>query len=350
MATLTASSLTACAPATGTPANITLTAGGGTSYTFSAGATQLGTSNQAIVTQSGTYSVTVSNANGCTATASVSVTVNTPPAAPTLTGVSRTVTASTTPLPLSQFVQATGSNTLSFSGVNGSLNPPNADISQAGVQSFSVTQTDAGGCVSPVTPFTITVQPATPTTPASQTVCRSSQVVLTAMTTGVRYEWYKNGTSAPFKLTEIASIQKGTTTSSLTLVSSQTTAKYYVKVFQANGSFSFEGPFQVVVNYGCVAPGARVAAAEVAEVPLSVVLTPNPVVDGQLRAVVRGAAGMALSVELVDLNGQPIRQQQWAVGEDGQLVEWDISQCPAGMYVLRAEANGRTKTVKVIHR
>ncbi len=344
-ATLTASSMTACAPA-----NITLTAGGsGTSFTFSAGATQIGTSNQAIVTQSGTYSVTVSNANGCTATASVSVTVNTPPAAPTLTSASRTVTQSNTPLPLGQFVQATGSNTLSFSGVNGAIaNPPTANISMAGVQSFSVSQTDANGCVSAATTFTITVQPGTPTTPGSQTVCRSSSVVLNATATGVRYEWYKNGQSAPFKLTEIASIQKGTTTSSLTLVSIQTTANYYVKVFQANGSFSFEGPFQVVVNYGCIAPGGRVAAAEVAEVPLSVVLTPNPVVDGQLRAVVRGAAGMALSVELVDLNGQLIRQQQWQAADAEQVIEWNMGQQPAGLYLLRLQTDNQRVTTKVM--
>ncbi len=341
-ATLTASSMTACAPA-----NITLTAGGtGTSFTFSAGATQIGTSNQAIVTQSGTYSVTVSNANGCTATASVSVTVNTPPAAPTLTSASRTVNANTTPLPLGQFVQATGSNTLSFSGVNGAIaNPPTANISMAGVQSFSVSQTDANGCVSLSTPFSITVLPPTP---GNQTVCRSSQVVLTALTTGVRYEWYKNGTSAPFKLTEIASIQKGTTTSSLTLVSIQTTANYYVKVFQANGSFSFEGPLKVTVDYSCIAPGARVAAAEVAEAPLSVVLTPNPVVDGQLRAVVRGAAGMALSVELVDLNGQLIRQQQWQAADAEQVIEWNMGNGPSGMYLLRAQTPDQLKTIKVL--
>jgi hypothetical protein len=126
-------------------------------------------------------------------------------------------------------------------------------------------------------------------TPTNQTVCRSSGVVLTASTTGVRYEWYKNGTSAPFKLTGIASIQRGMATSSLTLVSVQTSASYYVKVFQANNSFTFEGPYGVTVNYGCVAPGARVATESVVEVPQRILLMPNPVTDSQLRAVVRGA-------------------------------------------------------------
>ncbi len=341
-ATLTASTNPVCAPA-----SVTITAGGtGTSYTFSAGATQIGMTNQAIVTQSGTYSVTVSNASGCTATASVSVTVNTPPAAPTLTGVSRTVTQSNTPLPLGQFVSATG--TLSFSSVNGLLNPPNANISQVGIQSFSVTQTDANGCVSAATPFTITVQPSTPTTPGSQTACRSSVVVLNAITTGVRYEWYKNGQSAPFRMTEIASIQKGTATSSLTLVSIQTTANYYVKVFQANGSFTFDGPFLVTVNYGCVASGARVASAEVVEVPLSITLTPNPIVDGQLRAVVRGAAGQALSVELLDLRGSIVRSHNWSMAESEQQIDWNIATQSTGLYLLRVQTADQLKTVKVL--
>ncbi len=323
-ATLTASSTSACAPA-----SITLTAGGGSSYTFSAGATQIGTSNQAIVTQSGSYTVTVSNASGCTATASVSVTVNTPPAAPALTGASRTVTQSNTPLPLGQFVQATNGNTLSFSGVNGALDPPNADIRQPGQQSFSVTQTDGSGCVSPPTPFTITVQQSmTTATPGSQTVCRSSRVVLTATTVGVRYEWYKNGQSVPFRLTEIASIQKGTATSSLTLVSIQTTASYYCKVFQANGSFTFDGPFVVTVDYSCVARMAAADVAEVVEVPLSITLAPNPLANGQLRAVVQGAGGQSLSVELVDLRGRSVRSQTWAVADADQRIDWDLTDRP----------------------
>ena len=179
-------------------------------------------------------------------------------------------------------------------------------------------------------------------------MCRSSSVVLSAMTTGVRYEWYKNGQSAPFKLTEIASIQKGTATSSLTLVSVQTTASYYVKVFQANGSFTFDGPYVVTVNYGCTTPGARIAAAEVVEIPLTVTLMPNPVVDGRLRAVVSGAAGQALSVKLLDLRGQVVREQAWSEADAEQVVDWSIGQRASGLYLLQAQTPGRSTTVKVI--
>ena len=354
IASLGASPNPVCA---GSPVSFTATIGSITtsySYTLSNGTNpETGSSSNAAFSQSltasgsgvQTYTLTVSS-GGYLTTATTSLTVNTPPSAPTLTGVSRTVTQSNTPLQLSQFAQADNGNTLSFSGVNGAIaNPPTADISQPGVQSFSVTQTNASGCVSPATPFTITVQQSATTTPGSQTVCRSNPVVLNATTTGVRYEWYKNGTSAPFKLTEIASIQRGTATSSLTVVSAQTTASYYVKVFQANGSFSFDGPFVVTVNYGCTTASARVSAAEV---PLSVVLTPNPVLDGQLRAVVRGAGGQALSVELLDLRGQVVRSQTWSEADANQMVEWSIGQQATGLYLLKAQTPGQLTTVKLI--
>jgi len=169
---------------------------------------------------------------------------------------------------------------------------------------------------------------------------------------GTRYEWYKNGQSAPFKLTEIASIQKGTATNSLTLVSVQTTATFYCKVFQANGTFAFGGPFTVTVNYGCIAPGARAAAPEevAAEVPLRVTLTPNPLVDGQLRAVVVGAGGQALRVQLVSLSGTTIESQTWLRAEAEQVVGWDLRARPSGLYLLQVSTPGQPRqSVKVIN-
>ncbi|MBC7572625.1 MAG: T9SS type A sorting domain-containing protein, partial [Spirosoma sp.] len=246
-----------------------------------------------------------------------------------------------------------GSLTLSVSGLPAGLNfvPPatiSGTPSVSGVSSVTVKATDPGSLTAGNT-FSITVSPASVVVvpPGSQTACRSSVVVLNATTTGVRYEWYKNGTSAPFKLTEIASIQKGTATSSLTVVSVQTTASYYVKVFQANNSFTFDGPFVVTVNYGCTAP-ARVAASEVAEVPLTMTLTPNPLVDGQLRAVVRGAAGQALSAELVDVSGRTVKAQVWPVADAEQVVAWDVTARPSGMYILRVQTGKQRQALKVV--
>ncbi len=60
-----------------TATSVTLTAApGGTTYAFSTGATQIGTGNRATVLTAGTYSVTVTNANGCRSTTSITITGN----------------------------------------------------------------------------------------------------------------------------------------------------------------------------------------------------------------------------------------------------------------------------------
>ena len=197
--------------------------------------------------------------------------------------------------------------------------------------------------MSAVTPFTITVQPSAPTTPSSQTVCRSSRVVLSAPTYGAvrRCECVTSGTKTarvlPFKLTEIASPSNGARPPAASPWSAcRLRPRYYVKVFAANNNFIVEGPFVVTVNYGCTAPGARQAAldgatpAEGAETSLQIRLLPNPLTDGRLRAVVQGAQGQPLTLELLDLRGRKLHQQQWETAAPAQAVDWDVSQSARG--------------------
>ena len=66
-------SLTNNGPLTCSTTSVTLTAGGGATYRFSGGATQIGSTNQALVSTSGPYSVTVTSASGCTAVAQTTV-------------------------------------------------------------------------------------------------------------------------------------------------------------------------------------------------------------------------------------------------------------------------------------
>ncbi len=292
------------------------------------------------------YSVTCRNATGCesivptVATATIYPACGLLPVA--LVASSPTLCAGGTAL----LTATAGYSSYAFSGPGLTQNGPahTATATQAGT--YSVTATAGSGCTASAS-LLLTVSECNPTTtPASQTVCRSSSVTLSTNLTGFKYEWYKNGQSAPFKLTEISSIQRGTKTAVLTLVSVQTTAAYYCKVFSPTGSFVWAGPFVAVVNYGCTAPGARVAAAE--ERPLSVRLMPNPIADGQLRAVVSGAAGGPLSVRLLDIRGQVVREQSWQVAETDQRIDWSISTRPVGLYLLQAQSPGQTKTVKVI--
>src|SRR5690606_27944135 len=56
--------------------SLTLTASGGVSYSWSNGSTVVGTEAALEVTEAGTYTVTVTGENGCTATASETVTLD----------------------------------------------------------------------------------------------------------------------------------------------------------------------------------------------------------------------------------------------------------------------------------
>ena len=136
--------------------SVTLTANpSGQSYRFSAGASQIGASNQATVTASGLYSVTIINGgNGCSGVASVSVVQdNAAPmvsitANPSLTisqGQSATLTA-----------QATGSTPPYGYSWSTGANTPAIVVSTAGP--YSVTGTSANGCTGTAS-VTLTVIP-----------------------------------------------------------------------------------------------------------------------------------------------------------------------------------------------
>ena len=149
-----------------------------------------------------TYTLTVTNANNCTATDQVNVTVNPSPIitavsnqtvcngsqtnavtfANNLTGTTYAWTNNTPSIGLAAF--GTG-NIAAFTGVNAGSAPVTATI--------SVTGTNSGCTSSPATTFTITVNP-TPTVNnfTNQTVCAGSSnaaVVPAGTVTGTTYSW-----------------------------------------------------------------------------------------------------------------------------------------------------------------
>ncbi len=358
---ITAQPASASSGCANTPVSVSVgAAGSGLTYQWYKGANPIPSQTTAVLSFSsaqpadnGTYYVTVTGSCGNPQTSQFfALTISPRPATPALTGVSRLIsTTSATPLSLLPFVQALAGNVLSFSGVGGLLNPATASVSLTGTQSFSVTQLSTSGCISPVTVFTITVQQSTtppPVTPPSQVVCRSSSVVLTSSTTGAHNEWYRNGKTPAHKLPEVATAYRGTKTQSLTLVNAQAEGTFYCKVFAANGSFTWTGAVLVYIDFNCPGKGARQAASDLAEVPLSVVLTPNPVVDGQLQAVVTGADDQPLSVHILGLRGQVLSEQRWPAAEVRQRIDWNITSMPVGQYLLRVQTPGQSRTIKFI--
>ncbi|KAB7730985.1 T9SS type A sorting domain-containing protein [Rudanella paleaurantiibacter] len=142
---------------------VTLTATGGTNYTLSNG--QTNTTGIFTVNAAGPYSVTVSNANGCTATASATVSsdnsvptasINAQPGTSVTVGQSVTLTASGA----ANYTWSTGATTAS-------INPP---TSATGSTTYSVTGVSANGCSASAT---VTITVTSPVAPPVSSTCGS---------------------------------------------------------------------------------------------------------------------------------------------------------------------------------
>jgi len=197
--------------------NVTLTASTGASYLWSNGAT----TQSIAVNASGSYSVTIADANGCSATSSAtSVTVNPLPvvaisaSGPTTfcEGGSVTLTAS----PSVSYLWSNGATTQSIT-VNAS-------------GSFSVTVTDANGCCATSSATNVTANPLPTATIAASgptTFCEGGNVTLTA-SAGASYLW-----------------SNGATTQSITVNAS---GSYSVTMTDANGCSATSSATSVTVN------------------------------------------------------------------------------------------------------
>ena len=218
---LTASSLTAALTSSnnitcGIP-TATLTATGGTNYNFGSGFSTIATKT---VTAAGTYTVTVQNAAGCTATSTVAVTANTTP--PTVTTNSTAATCSS-----QGTATATGGTAYVWS------NFVTTPTITAGAGTYTVTVVGANNCTA-----TRTVTIANNTTPPTVTAvssnnlnCINSSATLTATpATGVSYMWSGGGTNATKTVTAagiytvtVTNASNGCTATSAVVVTQNTT-------------------------------------------------------------------------------------------------------------------------------
>jgi gliding motility-associated-like protein len=189
------SSVPSPAVLTCTTTSIALTASGGGSYSWISAGTNLGTQANISVTTPGTYSVTVTGANGCSSTASSIVTQNiTAPVAGILNNSNTTVLTCTQ---TSISVTANGGATYSWSNGTATLGTA-AALTITSPGTYTVTATAANGCIDTEV-ITITQNIAVPTaaiTNNSNTTvltCSQTSISLTA-SGGVSYSW-SNGTS-----------------------------------------------------------------------------------------------------------------------------------------------------------
>jgi predicted transcriptional regulator len=160
----------------------TLTASGGTSYTWSSGQTT------AVITVTPTaftsYRVTVSDANGCSSTASLSVIVNPLPTASITGDFSICVGESTTLTATggTAFAWTTGATTASIT-----VNPTSSQV-------YRVTVTNANNCTNTATATVTVTPPPTVSVTGDLTICVGESTTLTA-SAGSSYSWSTGNTT-----------------------------------------------------------------------------------------------------------------------------------------------------------
>ena len=161
--------------------SISLTATGGVSYQWSGG---LGNNANATVTQPGTYTVTVTGANGCTSTASITITQSGAVPNVVITSPATVLNCTTTSIILT----ASGANTYLWS--TGATTP---SITVVAAGTYSVVGTASNGCTASAS-IAITQNTTPPVagitnnTGTTVLTCSTTSISLTA-TGGGTYQW-----------------------------------------------------------------------------------------------------------------------------------------------------------------
>jgi hypothetical protein len=222
-------SITGSTNLTCTTTSVTRTASGGGTYQWSNG---LGTNALAAISSAGTYTVTVTGANGCTATATTSVTQNIVTPTASISGSDNLTCATTS-------VSRTASGGGTYQWSNGLGTNALATISTAGT--YTVTVTGANGCTATAT-TSVTQDGSLPTasiTGSANLTCTTTSVTRTA-SGGVSYQW-----------------SNGLGTNALATISSAGT--YTVTVTGANGCTATA---TTSVTQNIVAPTASISGSD----------------------------------------------------------------------------------------
>jgi len=173
--------------------NITLTASGGSTYSWAPG-NQTTTSIAIAPTISTTYTLTATSASGCTNTSTKAITVNPIPVAPTAGNNSPICIGTTLSLTASTIAGVTyswsGPNSFSSAAQNSTI----AGATTAASGTYSVTAT-ANGCTSPIATTSVTINalptPSISVSP-SATICSGNTITLTA-SGATMYNWSPGG-------------------------------------------------------------------------------------------------------------------------------------------------------------
>jgi hypothetical protein len=286
--------------------SVTLNATGATSYNWQpinmTGATVTDVPNGSI-----TYTVTGTDANGCSNSATVSVNVN---PLPTISISGNSVIC------LGDAVTLTGNGGTTYSWQPGGQTTSSITDSPVTTTTYSLTGTDANGCSSTATQ-TVTV--GTPPSTPSITVNGN---VLTSTVSGASYQWYLNGNPI-----------NGATSQSYTATQ---TGSYTVEVFDANGCGS--GQSSAVVDPTGIAANTNVA---------SISVTPNPN-NGQFTVAFHVNASDNYTIEIHDVLGQIVYSESLSNFSGDYNRQVDLTTFGKGMYTITLRNSTSATVVRTI--
>ena len=328
----------------------TLTANGGVCYAWSNGSTN----NSISVSQSGVYTVTATNAEGCSNTANITVTVNPVPNV-TISGNTTICAGSSTTL------TASGADTFSWSTGE---NTPSVSISTFGV--YSVTGTSAAGC-SGTANATVLVSQAPQITISGETnICAGESTTITA-TGGDTYLWNDGTTDNSLTVSAAGTYQvigyntagcysmASTTVSVWQPVATEFTVACPDPCYTWNdvdycetGDYTqtlqtVHGCDSVVTMHLTITVGVEDYAA------FDFKVYPNPsngIVNVQWT--MNGEQWTDGEIHIVDMYGRLLNVVGAQDFTSPQMAKIDLSRCADGVYFLKWVADGKTLAVRKV--
>ncbi|PHN01345.1 T9SS type A sorting domain-containing protein [Flavilitoribacter nigricans] len=79
----------------------------------------------------------------------------------------------------------------------------------------------------------------------------------------------------------------------------------------------------------------------------AVQLFPNPT-RGPLRWSIQTDRALPVTVSLHTVTGQQLQEENWRLNAGEQTREWELSELPAGMYLIRIGAEGQSKSWRIV--
>jgi hypothetical protein len=334
-ASIAASATTACN-------SLNLTASGGGYYAWSGGIAPTSAVNTIIT--SSTYTVTVTNSAGCTATSTKAVVINTPPTA----GITGVTTA------CSQVQLTAAGNFGSTYAWSGGGTTAAKIITTNGIYTVTVTQ---GACGTATASRTVTINtPPTMVSIAEISIVANATTLSATSTGGVYYAWNSGYTptaavntvyiSATYVVT-VTNINGCSATASLGVIISPIDPFLIAPTTHGNIPQS-----NTIENSKNDATASSTAIAAINNITPSnmVSVYPNPITDDVLQVKINLSSEETVAkIDFIDLYGKLIATQTMTLKQGENTLEFNVKNLTAGIYFVKTTATGQEfETKKVL--